>query len=200
MWKRATKRTFDLLFSFLVFPVVLPLLAICAILIKLDSAGSVFFRQERLGRNRVPFLVFKLRTMVPNAEKLGAGLYTVDNDPRFTRIGLFLRRFSLDELPQFFNVLMGSMSVVGPRPLPAVVADEYPKQFDVILKVKPGITGLSQVNGRNELSRSERIRLDMHYAENWSLWLDLRILLRTIQVVITGAGQVNYQGREDVER
>jgi len=92
------------------------------------------------------------------------------------------------------------MSVVGPRPLPAVVVDEYPKQFDVILKVKPGITGLSQVNGRNESPRSERLKLDMLCAENWSFRLDLRILLRTVQVVLTGAGQVNYQGREDVER
>jgi lipopolysaccharide/colanic/teichoic acid biosynthesis glycosyltransferase len=200
MFKERAKRAFDLGVCLLVLPVVLPLLAVCAIWIKLNSPGPVFFRQERLGRNKRPFRVVKLRTMVPNAEKLGAGLYTVENDPRFTRIGLLLRRFSLDELPQVFNVFVGSMSIVGPRPLPAVVVDEYPKQFDVILKVKPGLTGLSQVNGRNELSRSERLKLDMFYAESWSFSLDLQILLRTVQVVLTGAGQVNYQGREDVER
>jgi lipopolysaccharide/colanic/teichoic acid biosynthesis glycosyltransferase len=198
--KDITKRAFDITVCLFVLPIALPLLAVCAILIKLDSSGPVLFRQERLGRGKRPFRVVKLRTMVPNAEKLGAGLYTAENDPRFTRIGLFLRRFSLDELPQIFNVLAGSMSIVGPRPLPAVIVDEYSKQFDVILKVKPGITGLSQVSGRNELARSEQLKLDMFYAENWSFSLDLQMLLRTVRVVLAGAGQLNYRRREDVEQ
>ena len=200
MSKETAKRIFDLVVCTLVLPVALPLLAICALLIKMDSSGPVFFLQERIGRNRKPFRVAKLRTMVPNAENLGAGLYTVENDPRFTRVGLFLRRFSLDELPQILNVFTGNMSIVGPRPLLKVTVDEYPEQFDVILKARPGITGLSQVNGRNELSRAERLKLDMFYAENWSFGFDLQILVKTVAVVLTGAGQVNYQAREDVER
>jgi len=200
MLKNGVKRLFDISLCLLFIPFVLLIVAICGILIKLDSHGPVFFRQERLGQERKPFCIVKLRTMVANAEKMGAGLYTVQNDPRFTKIGLFLRRLSLDELPQFFNVVAGDMSIVGPRPLPATVIAEYPEQFDVILKVKPGITGLSQVNGRNTLSRSERLKMDMFYAQNWSFDLDVHILLRTISTVLTGAGQVNYQGREDVEQ
>jgi undecaprenyl phosphate N,N'-diacetylbacillosamine 1-phosphate transferase len=194
------KRAFDLVASLLSLLVVLPILAVCGILIKLDSPGPVFFRQERLGRNGRPFRVWKFRTMVENAETLGAGLYAEENDPRYTRIGPSLRRFSLDELPQVLNVLEGSMSIVGPRPLPEVIVSSYPEEFQTILKVKPGITGLSQVSGRNELARSRRLELDMFYAENWSLWLDLQIMIKTVWVVATGAGQLNFQSREDVER
>jgi undecaprenyl phosphate N,N'-diacetylbacillosamine 1-phosphate transferase len=195
-----TKRVFDLVFAFLLLPGVLLILIVFSIIIKLDSKGPVFFRQERLGRNRRPFRVIKLRTMVENADKLGAGLYAEKNDPRFTRAGLVLRRFSLDEFPQIFNVIAGDMSFVGPRPLPAVIVNEYKEKFDIILKVKPGITGLAQVSGRNELSRGERLKIDMFYATHFSFSLDIQILIRTMGVTMTGMGQVNYQSRNDVER
>lgn len=199
-FKDGVKRVFDVGMCLLCWPVVLLVLIIFGLLIKLESSEPIFFRQERLGRNRRRFRVVKLRTMVGDAEKIGAGLYTIKDDPRFTKVGLFLRRFSLDELPQIFNVLAGDMSIVGPRPLPAVIVDQYPEQFEVILRMKPGITGLSQIKGRNELPRSERLKLDMFYVDHWSLSLDLQILLKTIFVVFIGTGQVNYQGREDVER
>lgn len=200
MYRDTIKRILDMMICVPLCLIALPLLAVCGVLIKLDSAGPVLFRQERLGRHRKPFRTLKLRTMVNNAEKLGAGLYAVKNDPRYTKVGLTLRRFSVDELPQVFNVLSGDMSLVGPRPLPASIVNEYPEQFEVILNVKPGITGLSQVNGRNKLPRSQRLQLDMFYAKHYSLRLDLQIMLRTFLVVLTGAGQVNYQGREDVEQ
>ncbi|MHB1046996.1 MAG: sugar transferase [Thermoanaerobaculia bacterium] len=177
-----------------------PVLLLCGAMIRLETKGSVFFRQERIGRGRKPFEIIKLRTMVENAESLGAGLYAVENDPRFTRVGLWLRRFSLDELPQVVNVVAGDMSIVGPRPLPASIVDQYAEQFHVILDVKPGITGLSQVSGRNQLPRGRRLELDMSYARECNFALDVWILLQTTWVVLTGAGQENYQGRGDVER
>ena len=198
--REGLKRIVDILLSLITLPLILPLMAACGVLIRLDSPGPVFFRQDRLGRSHKPFRVIKLRTMVQGAEKMGAGLYAEQDDPRYTRMGLLLRRFSLDELPQVFNVLQGTMSIVGPRPLPAEIVEQYQAEYQVILRVRPGITGLSQVSGRNELPRSRRLQLDMYYAENWSLSLDLQILWETIAVVATGAGQVNYQGREDVER
>ena len=198
--REGLKRIVDILLSLITLPLILPLMAACGVLIRLDSPGPVFFRQDRLGRSHKPFRVIKLRTMVQGAEKMGAGLYAEQDDPRYTRMGLLLRRFSLDELPQVFNVLQGTMSIVGPRPLPAEIVEQYQAEYQVILRVRPGITGLSQVSGRNELPRSRRLQLDMYYAENWSLSLDLQILWETIAVVATGAGQVNYQRREDVER
>ena len=197
--KTAIKRIVDILACIVLAPFIVPIIGVCAVLIKLDSPGPVFFVQQRLGRNRRPFSIVKLRTMVPNAEHMGAGLYAVPDDPRYTRIGPTLRRLSLDELPQFYNVLKGDMSLVGPRPLPAAVIDQYKQEFDTILTVRPGITGLSQVNGRNALRRRERLQLDMYYATHWNPWLDLKILLQTVGVVFTGAGQTSYQAREEVE-
>ena len=199
MSAKTIKRSFDLILSILLLPIWLPAIAICALLIKLDSQGSIFFLQERIGLNGTPFQVIKLRTMVPNAEKIGAGLYTEKNDPRFTKIGLFLRRFSLDELPQFINVITGDMSIVGPRPLPKTIVKRYQNDFDIILKVKPGITGLAQVEGRNKLTRKERLSLDKYYVQNWSLIFDVQVLLKTIKVILTGDGQINYIDREDVD-
>lgn len=194
------KRLMDIFFSLFALPLALLLIIVCAILIKRESPGAVFFRQVRVGQGWRLFKVWKLRTMIPDAESLGAGLYTTRADPRFTRVGLVLRRLSLDEVPQVFNVIAGDMSLVGPRPLPFVVANENKQEFDSILVRKPGITGLAQVSGRNELSRSERIALDLRYVRARSLWLDLRILWQTVFVVATGAGQVNYQSRSRVER
>lgn len=193
------KRVIDILACIVLAPFIIPIIAICAALIKLDGPGPVFFRQERVGRHWKHFLVLKLRTMVPDAEHMGEGLYTTQNDPRFTRIGPTLRRLSLDELPQLYNLVRGEMSLVGPRPLPAVIVESHAEEYETILSVPPGITGLSQVRGRNSLRRSERLKLDMYYATHWSIWMDLKILLETLVVVFTGAGQINYRGREEVE-
>lgn len=198
--KERIKRIIDLVLCLVALPLIFPLLAVCAVLIRLDSSGPIFFRQERIGRNYKPFRVIKLRTMVQGAEKMGAGLYAEKDDPRYTRLGLLLRRFSLDELPQVFNVLVGTMSIVGPRPLPAEIVNNYRAQYRAILKVKPGITGLCQVSGRNEIPRTRRLQLDMYYAEYWSILLDFQILFQTLSVVVMGTGQVNHQSREDVEQ
>ena len=169
-------------------------------MIKLSSPGPVFFRQQRAGLNGQPFTMYKFRTMVTNAEQLQAELaalnemsgpvFKIAKDPRITPLGRILRKFSLDEFPQLFNVLRGEMSLVGPRPLPV----QEVARFDDVshrrrLSVKPGLTCLWQVRGRNEItSFKEWVRLDLEYIDNWSLWLDLQILLRTIPAVFTGTG------------
>lgn len=200
MLKERLKRLFDLACAVPMSLVALPIIGVCGALVKAESAGPILFRQLRVGRHGRDFTVLKIRTMVDGAETMGAGLYTAERDPRFTRTGLVLRRLSLDELPQVFNVLKGDMSLVGPRPLPRVVVEEYPNDFDTILRVRPGLTGLSQVSGRNRLTRRETLALDRRYAETWSIWLDLRILTKTAGVVLTGSGQKNYRSRTDVER
>jgi exopolysaccharide biosynthesis polyprenyl glycosylphosphotransferase len=173
---------------------VLPLVAVLAVLVKLDSPGPAFFRQRRIGKGGVPFEVFKLRTMVVGAEDLKDELlerneadgpyFKIREDPRITRLGRFLRSTSLDELPQLFNVLRGEMSLVGPRPALQEEVLRYPFWFRRRLTVRPGVTGLWQVNGRAELSFTEAMRLDLSYVEGWSPWLDVQILVRTIGVVL----------------
>jgi lipopolysaccharide/colanic/teichoic acid biosynthesis glycosyltransferase len=165
-----------------------PLLALAAILIKLESRGPVFYRQRRVGRGGEPFELWKLRTMVPGAESMGAGIYVVEGDPRITRTGRVLRRFSLDELPNLINVLRGEMAIVGPRPTVQEQVDRYTDRQRRRLEVKPGITGWAQVNGRTSLPWPERIELDVWYVEHRSLRLDLRILARTIRMLATGHG------------
>jgi lipopolysaccharide/colanic/teichoic acid biosynthesis glycosyltransferase len=165
-----------------------PLLGICAIAIKLDSPGPVLYRQLRVGKDGKPFYLYKLRTMVVGAERLGAGLKVNEGDPRITRVGKVLRRTSLDELPNLINVLRGEMTLIGPRPtIPEQVARYTPRQR-LRLTVKPGLTGWAQVNGRASLPWSERIELDLYYIEHRSLLLDLRILWRTVVMVIGGKG------------
>jgi len=176
------------------------LFALIALLIKWTSPGPVFFRQQRSGLNGRPFTLYKFRTMVTNAEQLKHELaamnemtgpvFKVSNDPRVTPIGKWLRKFSLDELPQLYNVLRGEMSLVGPRPLPV---DEVKRFYDLAhrrrLSVKPGLTCLWQISGRNKISDfKEWVRLDLEYIDNWSLWLDLKILLQTVPVVLAGEG------------
>jgi exopolysaccharide biosynthesis polyprenyl glycosylphosphotransferase len=176
------------------------LFALIALLIKWTSPGPVMFRQQRSGINGRTFTLYKFRTMVTNAEQLKHELaamnemtgpvFKVSNDPRVTRIGKFLRKFSLDELPQLFNVLRGEMSLVGPRPLPV---DEVRQFYDLAhrrrLSVKPGLTCLWQIGGRNKITDfKEWVRLDLEYIDNWSLWLDLKILFRTVPVVLAGEG------------
>jgi exopolysaccharide biosynthesis polyprenyl glycosylphosphotransferase len=192
------KRVFDLLFSSLALIGLSPLLLAIAIAIKIDSPGSVFYSSERMGKKGRVFHCFKFRTMVRDAEKRRADmmhmnerdgvLFKISNDPRITALGRFLRKYSLDELPQFFNVLAGDMSVVGPRPPIASEVKEYKLSHLRRLDVTPGITGLWQVQARQDPSFDNYISLDVTYIEKWSLWLDIKIVLRTIGVVFEGTG------------
>jgi lipopolysaccharide/colanic/teichoic acid biosynthesis glycosyltransferase len=181
-------RALDLLVALAVLPIAAPLTAIAAIAIKLESRGPVFYRQRRVGRHGRPFELWKLRTMVPQAESMGAGVYVLQGDPRITRVGRLLRRLSLDELPNLANVLKGEMAVVGPRPTVQEQVDRYTERQLRRLEVKPGITGWAQVNGRTSLPWPERIELDVWYVEHRSLWLDLRILAKTARMLATGHG------------
>jgi lipopolysaccharide/colanic/teichoic acid biosynthesis glycosyltransferase len=181
-------RAFDLLFAALLLAVTAPLLALAALAIKAESRGPVFYRQRRVGRAGVPFELWKLRTMVAGAEQMGAGVYVLEGDPRITRTGRLLRRFSLDELPNLVNVLKGDMAIVGPRPTVQEQVDRYTDRQRRRLDVKPGITGWAQVNGRTSLPWPERIGLDVWYVEHRSLRLDLRILARTARMLATGHG------------
>jgi exopolysaccharide biosynthesis polyprenyl glycosylphosphotransferase len=199
-WARLAKQIVDLVGALILMVPFGPVILISAVIIKLTSKGPVFFRQERSGLNGKPFIMYKLRTMVTNAEQLKQELaqlnemsgpvFKVTNDPRITPFGRFLRKFSIDEFPQLFNVLRFEMSLVGPRPLPV---DEV-KRFDDVahrrrLSVKPGLTCLWQVGGRNNVKDfKEWVRLDLQYIDNWSLGLDFKILWRTIWVVLLGRG------------
>ena len=181
-------RALDLVVASLALAVAAPLLAVAAILIKLESRGPVFYRQRRVGLGGRPFELWKLRTMVPGAESMGAGIYVVEGDPRITRTGRLLRRFSLDELPNLINVVRGEMAIVGPRPTVQEQVDRYTDRQRRRLEVKPGITGWAQINGRTSLPWPERIELDVWYVEHRSLALDLRILARTARLLLTGHG------------
>ena len=167
-----------------------PLLAAGALAVKFQDGGPVFYRQRRVGKDGTEFELLKLRTMVVGAEKLGAG-YAVDRgDPRITRTGRLLRRLSIDELPQLWNVVRGEMSVIGPRPTLRYQVEQYDERQQHRLDVKPGITGWAQVNGRAELPWADRIELDVWYVEHRSLRLDLRILAKTPGALLGGAGSV----------
>jgi lipopolysaccharide/colanic/teichoic acid biosynthesis glycosyltransferase len=185
---RNASRALDLVVASLSLAISAPLLALAAVLIKLESRGPVFYRQRRVGLDGEPFDLWKLRTMVPGAETMGAGIYVVEGDPRITRTGRLLRRLSLDELPNLVNVLRGEMAIVGPRPTVQEQVDRYTDRQRRRLEVKPGITGWAQVNGRTSLPWPDRIELDVWYVENRSLRLDLRILARTARLLATGHG------------
>ncbi len=199
---RLLKRVLDLVATVALGLVSLPLVALLAVAIKLDSPGPVFFGQVRVGRGGRPFRAWKFRTMVQDAEQVlqrylrdspelrdeWARDQKLRNDPRVTRVGRFLRRTSLDELPQVWNVLRGEMSLVGPRPIVQEEVAKYGPAFPLYAQVLPGITGLWQVSGRNETTYEERVELDSYYVRNWSPWLDLYILARTAWVVVTGKG------------
>jgi lipopolysaccharide/colanic/teichoic acid biosynthesis glycosyltransferase len=187
------RRLLDILVSAAALALAAPVLAVAMLAIRLESTGHPLYRQRRIGRAGHPFDVLKLRTMVDGAESIGAGLAVNENDARITRVGAFLRRTSLDELPNLLNVLRGEMTLIGPRPtLPVQVAQYTPRQRGR-LAVKPGITGWAQVNGRASLPWAERIELDLHYIEHRSLALDLRILWRTVAMVLGGDGL--YKGQ-----
>jgi exopolysaccharide biosynthesis polyprenyl glycosylphosphotransferase len=199
-WQSVIKHVMDLVSAFILLILLSPLFLLVAIAIKLTSPGPVFFQQQRSGQNGAPFTLYKFRTMITNAEQfkheleamneMSGPVFKVTNDPRITRTGRWLRRYSLDELPQLFNVLRGEMSLVGPRPLPV---DEVKRFSDLAhrrrLSVKPGITCLWQISGRNQIKDfRDWVRLDLEYIDNWSLWLDLKILFRTIPAVFAATG------------
>ena len=192
------KRTVDIVFSALILILLLPILLLFSILVKVTSQGPVFFLQERIGLDGKKFCMYKFRSMIKDAEKLfpqleplsevEGNIFKIKKDPRITPLGKFMRRFSIDELPQLINVLLGQMSLVGPRPpLPREV-EKYTLWHKKRLRVRPGITGLWQVSGRSLLPFEEMVRLDIYYIENWSLWLDIKLLLQTIPVVLFGSG------------
>jgi lipopolysaccharide/colanic/teichoic acid biosynthesis glycosyltransferase len=182
------KRLMDLAIAIPASLVAAPLVAIACLAIRLESPGHPIYRQRRVGRHGRTFEIYKLRTMVRGAEFTGAGLAVQEGDDRITRVGAFLRRTSLDELPNLWNVLRGEMSIVGPRPTVQVQVDQYTERQRGRLEVKPGITGWAQVNGRASLPWSERIELDLWYVEHRSLALDLEILAKTARLVLTGHG------------
>jgi exopolysaccharide biosynthesis polyprenyl glycosylphosphotransferase len=195
----AVKRILDIAFSLILLILLAPVFVVVAVLIQLYSPGPVFFRQVRMGLNKRRFLIFKFRTMVPNAEKMMAQLeahneasgpvFKIKEDPRITPIGKVLRRTSIDELPQLINVLKGDMSLVGPRPLPVrdyegFSEDWHRRRFSV----RPGITCLWQVSGRSSLPFEQWMKLDLQYMDEWSLWLDMKILAQTVSAVLKGSG------------
>lgn len=198
-WQIFTKRTIDVLSSAVLLVMLAPLLAVVALLIKLDSRGPILFRQERVGLNKRRFQLLKFRTMRQGADHQQAHLehlnqadgpvFKIKDDPRITRLGKVLRRYSIDELPQLFNVLKGDMSLVGPRPLPVRDVERinvrwHKRRFSV----KPGITCLWQVNGRSNVSFERWVQMDLEYIDQWCLGLDFKILIKTVPVVLGGNG------------
>ena len=198
-WPLTIKRTLDILFSLILLILFSPVFLLAAMLIFFTSNGPVFYLQERVGLNKRRFRMYKFRTMVPNAEKMmdrleslneaSGPVFKIKNDPRITRIGKLLRRTSVDELPQLFNVLKGEMSLVGPRPLPVRDYEGFNEDWQRRrFSVRPGITCLWQIAGRNSIPIDQWMRLDLQYVDEWSLWLDLKILARTIPAVLKGVG------------
>jgi exopolysaccharide biosynthesis polyprenyl glycosylphosphotransferase len=187
-WKLTLKRLVDVAGSSLALLFISPLMMLVAFLVKLDSPGPVFFAQERMGLDAKPFKVLKFRSMRQDAEVNGPG-WTTKDDPRRTRIGAFIRKTSIDELPQFINVLMGDMSLVGPRPEQPAYVEKFRQSIPRYMdrhREKAGLTGWAQINGlRGDTSIVERTKYDLWYIENWSLWLDFKILLRTAFKIFT---------------
>ena len=193
-----TKELLDIIFAFLFLIMLLPIFILIAIFIKFSSRGPIFYSHKRIGRNKKIFNCLKFRTMHPEAEDILKNLleknnsireeyeksHKIKNDPRITIFGKFLRKTSLDELPQFFNVLRREMSIVGPRPIIGEEVNKYGEHFDKVISIKPGITGLWQVSGRNNLSYEKRINLDLIYSKNYNFLMDFRILVRTLGVIL----------------
>ncbi len=180
-WYGALKRAMDILVSTTMLLLLLPVILTIALAIKIGSKGPIFYKQERMGKNKKPFFLYKLRSMVRDAEKKSGPVLATWDDPRATRVGRMLRRIGADEIPQLWSVLIGRMSLVGPRPERKVFIDEYPQ---IRLSVKPGLTGLAQVNARFNLDRKEKIKYDLYYVQNPSLALDIKILLKTVFLIL----------------
>jgi lipopolysaccharide/colanic/teichoic acid biosynthesis glycosyltransferase len=189
-------RALDVILAALALVLVSPLLALAGLLIRLESRGAVFYRQRRVGLGGRPFELWKLRTMVPGAASMGAGIYVLQGDRRITRVGRHLRRLSLDELPNLVNVVRGEMAIVGPRPTVQEQVDRYTERQRLRLEVKPGITGWAQVNGRASLPWPERIELDVWYVEHRSFLLDLRILGKTVRMLASGHGLYSEEPKQ----
>jgi len=188
------KHFLDFFFSLLLIILISPILLIVSLLIKLDDGGKVFFLQERVGKNRQIFQIIKFRTMVENATQMKGGYSVSENDPRITKIGNFLRKTSLDELPQLFNVLRGDMSFIGPRPPLTFFPKDYRQYEEWVVerfKMRPGITGLAQVNGRNDIDWYERFKYDVEYVKDWNLKKDTSIFFKTINTVFKKKGVYN---------
>lgn len=196
-WQLAAKRTLDVLVSAVLLTLISPLWLLIVFWIRLDSTGPALFKQVRVGLGGRPYTIYKFRTMVQNAEALDKQrlekvqnleefVYQQKEDPRITRSGRFLRKTSLDELPQLLNIIKGEMSLVGPRPEVPDIARHFTAEQRLRFAVLPGVTGLAQVNGRSELTLGETLAYDVRYVRAWSFWLDLKILARTVSVVLSG--------------
>lgn len=209
-WGKVTKRIFDIMVSLVLLIILSPIMALAALAIKLDSKGTILFKYlddgglaKRVGQKGKLFRFFKFRSMHPNTHNLrytkfahlntriGTPMVKIKNDPRVTRVGRIIRKTSIDEFPQFWNVLIGNMSLVGPRAHLPEEVEQYEKHHKFVLTIKPGITGLAQISGRSDLHFDEEVKLDRYYIENWSLWLDIKILLKTFLVVINRSGSTD---------
>lgn len=183
MYKRFFKRVFDIFFSLLGLIITSPIMLIVAILIKIESPGPVIFKQQRIGKDGKVFEIYKFRSMCQNAEKIGSGVYSGKNDSRVTKVGKFIRATSIDEIPQFANVLKGDMAFIGPRPPLTYhpwTFDKYTEHQKKMFDVRPGLTGWAQINGRKQVEWNKRIELNIWYVEHISLWLDIKIVFSTI--------------------
>ncbi|MCV3315597.1 sugar transferase [Pediococcus ethanolidurans] len=190
-WKLFVKRIFDLTVGLIGTVLSSPIVLVVAILVKLTSKGPAFYKQERVGLMGKSFNVIKLRSMYQNAEARTGVVWAQKNDPRITPIGRFMRKTRVDELPQFWNVLKGDMSLVGPRPERPVLTEEFSRQFSDFpkrLRIIPGITGYAQINGGYDITPDEKCKLDNYYIEHFSVWFDIKMLLGTVKIVFTGDG------------
>ncbi|MED1381152.1 exopolysaccharide biosynthesis polyprenyl glycosylphosphotransferase [Bacillus mycoides] len=184
------KRCLEIIFSLLLLILTSPLILCIGILVKLESPGPIFYRQERIGMGNKPFMILKIRSMQTDAEKKGPQ-WANQNDSRVTKIGAFIRKTRIDELPQLINILKGDMAIIGPRPERKVFIDQFEKEipdFQMRILVKPGLTGWAQINGGYDVTPREKFELDMYYIENESFKLDILIFINTIKVVVTGSG------------
>lgn len=190
-WKLVVKRVFDLIVGLVGTVLSSPIVLIFAILVKLTSKGPAFYKQERVGLMGKSFNVIKLRSMYQNAEARTGAVWAPKNDPRITPVGRFMRKTRVDELPQFWNVLKGDMSLVGPRPERPVLTEEFSQQFADFpkrLRIIPGITGYAQINGGYDITPDAKCKLDNYYIEHFSVWFDIKMLLGTVKIVFTGDG------------
>lgn len=188
---KITKRIFDIFVSILALPILAIFIIVFGILIKLEDGGSIFYTQKRVGRNLKEFNIYKMRSMKVNAEALTGSVWAEVNDPRITNIGKIIRKFRIDEFPQFLNVIKGDMSLIGPRPERLDLTMQFEEQFPGFvdrLTVKPGITGLAQVNGGYDITPKDKLEFDLKYIKNQSVAQDITILFKTVKVVLTGDG------------